>query len=259
MSFIFYIFLFILGTIIGSFINALNYRLYHNKKIHKGRSACPSCQHVLSWLDLFPIISFCLLRGRCRYCRERIPLNYLLVEISAGLLIPLIWFFSNTFIGAFFYSFFFLIFLAIAWFDLEHYLIPDKLLMLSMIMTFVFLIWQDTAISNWSESLLLSGFFSGIVAFLFFFLIYTLTRGRGMGFGDVKLSFVMGLVLGWPNIIVAVFLSFFIGAIIGLAMVASQKRKIKDAVPFGPFLVLGTLIAALWGTEIISWYFSFIK
>ncbi len=251
-------FLFLFGLQLGSFINALNYRIYSEGSVFRGRSRCPKCQHVLGAKDLIPLLSFLLLKMRCRYCQEPISWRYPLVEFVAGLLLLVIWIFAANSLWAAFYSVVFLALLAVAAYDLEHYLIPDKLLLFCLLVSLVFLVWLDYSqeiLFQW-PSFLLSGLSSGILAFTFLGLIYWLTKGRGMGFGDVKLVFVLGLIVGWPETVVAVFLSFFIGAIIGLVLIGLGRKKMKEAVPFGPFLVLGGLLAALWGSQMIDWYFS---
>ena len=257
MSFWFYFFIFILGINLGSFINAFNYRLYVGENILKGRSHCPKCQHILTWRDLIPLFSFLSLKGKCRYCHQSISWHYPAVELSAGLLLLIIWIFSANYVLASFYSLIFLILLTLAAFDLKYYLIPDSLLLGCLAINILFWIWQTYKFSgNWLGVSMKSGVMAGALGFVFLGLIYILTRGRGMGFGDVKMIFVIGLIIGWPNIIPAVFLSFFIGAIIGLALVGIGRKNIKEALPFGPFLFLGGLISALWGAQIINWYLS---
>jgi len=251
----FYIFLFLFGLTLGSFINAFNYRLKTGQNVWRGRSACPSCRHVLIWRDLIPVLSFLSLKGRCRYCHQPIGWHYPLTEISAAILLVLIWFFTMNNTWAIFYSIVFLILLAVACFDLKYLLIPDKLLLACLVISLVFLSWQDI-INN--SSLLLSGLGAGLSASLFLGLIYLFSKGKAMGLGDVKLVFIIGLIVGWPNVLPSVFLSFLIGAIIGIALVLLKKKGMKEAVPFGPFLFLGGLISAVWGTQLINWYLSFL-
>ncbi len=257
----FYLFLFILGLQIGSFINASNYRLHVGQSIGRGRSRCPRCQHELNWLDLIPIFGFLLLRGKCRYCHKEIGWHYPLVEFLSGVLLVLIWASVGNVAWAAFYSVVFLIFLAISTYDFKHYLIPDKLLLAGLAVALVFLLFIDTTsgrLFSWSASVLFSGLIAGLVGFFFLGLIHWISRGKAMGFGDVKLIFVIGLITGWPNIVLSLLLSFFIGAIISLGLIGLKFKKLKDRVPFGPFLVLGGLMAVLWGKGIISWYLSLI-
>lgn len=258
----FYLFLFILGLQLGSFINAFNYRLQTGESVWRGRSHCPHCQHILSWRDLIPVLGFLLLKGRCRYCHRPISKRYPLVEMAAGFLLVIIWAFTASISGAIFYSIVFLALLAVADYDLQHYLISDKVLLFCLIIALVFLTFtgiQQGNLLNWPNSPLLLGLLAGALASIFLGLIHCLTRGQGMGFGDVKLAFILGLIVGWPDVILALFLSFFIGAIIGLGLVISKKKKMKEALPFGPFLVMGALITALWGSQIINWYLLLIS
>ncbi len=256
-----YFFLFILGLQLGSFINAFKYRLHIGQSVWRGRSYCPHCHHLLSGWDLIPVVSFLMLGGRCRYCRQPIGWHYPIVEIVAGVLLVLIWGFTADLFLAIFYSIVFLALLAVAEYDLKHYLISDKVLAFCLVISLSFLINQSLAANNffvWPDSIFLSGLMAALASGLFLGAIHLLTRGRGMGFGDVKLVFIIGLIVGWPSIILAVFLSFLIGAIIGLILVASKKKRMKEVIPFGPFLVLGGLITALWGSQIINWYLSLI-
>lgn len=255
-----YVFLFVLGLQLGSFINAFNHRLWARQSICRGRSRCPHCQHELGWLDLFPVFSFLFLKGRCRYCRKPIGWHYPVVEFLAGCLLVLIGMFS-TWPWAVFYSLVFLILLAVSAYDWHHFLIPDRLLLVVLVTSVLFLAGQGYVEGNWlteGEPSLLSGLVAGSVGFLFFYALHALTRGRGMGFGDVKLAFILGMIVGWPGIILSVFLSFVIGAIISLLLIGIGWKKMKDVVPFGPFLVLGALITVLWGQAIINWYLGFI-
>jgi prepilin signal peptidase PulO-like enzyme (type II secretory pathway) len=139
-------------------------------------------------------------------------------------------------------------------YDLKHYIIPDKVIypaiIIALIFNLQFLISNQFSIFNYS-------ILSAILASAFFLAIVLVSRGKWMGVGDIKLAFFIGLFLGWPNILVALFLAFFIGAIIGVGLIASQRKTLKSEVPFGPFLVAGTFIALFWGQSIINWYLNF--
>ncbi|MDP3991233.1 MAG: prepilin peptidase [Candidatus Nealsonbacteria bacterium] len=241
---------FIFGLIIGSFLNCVIYRLEINKSFLKGRSFCPDCQHTLNWQDLFPVFSFIILKGRCRYCQKKISWQYPLVEIATGLLFLLIFNFQLPIFNYFIVPFFIAIFV----YDLKHYIIPDKIVypavIIMLIFNLQFLISKQFSIFN---SLILSA----VGAAAFFLAIVLISRGKWMGVGDIKLAFLMGLVLGYPNILVSLFLAFLTGAIIGIGLIAFNKKTLKSAVPFGPFLVIGALVAMFFGGMIADWYFNF--
>ena len=263
-SYFSYIFVFIFGTCIGSFLNCFIYRLEQEKKM-SGRSFCPHCKHNLSWQDLFPVFSFLFLKGRCRYCKKKISIQYPLVEISTALIFLLILNFKFSIFNEFsifqFLNLAFLFYIASALviifiYDSKHYIIPDKILLPAIAIAFIY------DLSNLQN--ILNILLAVIIAAGFFFIIWFVSKGRWMGFGDVKLAILMGLLLGMPNVLTALFLAFFFGAIIGVALMifpayaGGENKNLKSEIPFGPFLIAGTLIAMLWGQQIIHIYLSLI-
>jgi prepilin signal peptidase PulO-like enzyme (type II secretory pathway) len=268
------VFIFLLGLVVGSFLNCVVYRLSEKKSFVSGRSFCPQCKHSLAWYDLAPVFSFLFLKGKCRYCGKHISWQYPLVEICTGCIFLAIFQFSlpagrqefsifNQFVNfQFLISLLYLFIIAslliiIFIFDLKWYLIPDKVLFWAVGITasfhlysFIFDLYPRGQISN--------SLFSALGASGFFLAIFLLTRGKAMGFGDVKLAFFMGLFLGWPKIITALFLAFLIGAIIGLILMIGKKKHLKSEVPFGPFLITGLFIALFWGEKIFNYYLNFL-
>ena len=271
MDIIIYFFVFVFGIIIGSFLNCVIYRLalpgstsQSNLGKFKSRSFCPKCRHQLGFFDLIPILSFFVLKGKCRYCREKISWQYPLVEILTGLIFLLIFNFQFSIFNEFSISQFSnLIYLSVISclliiifvYDLKHYLIPDKIIYPAIVIVFLFNIFNSYIINDKSFfNLLLTAFAAG----MFFFLIWLVSRGQWMGFGDVKLAFFMGLFLGFPIILPALFSAFFIGAIIGLGLIILGKKTLKSRVPFGPFLIIGTFLALFLGKDLINWYLNLI-
>ena len=257
---------FIFGLIIGSFLNCFIYRLETNRGFLRGRSFCPHCKHELAWQDLIPVLSFFLLKGKCRYCKEPISWQYPLVELATAVLFVLIAnkqvIFSNSLgmlsLVNIFFSFIISCFLIVIFvYDLKHYIIPDKVIYPAILFTFIYGVFYSYFILH-SLSFMLNIGAAALGAATFFFLIYWFSKGKWLGFGDIKLGFLMGLYLGFPKILVALFFSFFIGAVIGLVLVAQDKKTLKSRVPFGPFLVLGTLIALFFGEQIVLWYLNLI-
>jgi len=251
-----YLFIFLFGACWGSFLNCLIYRWEQGKKINQGRSFCPKCRHCLGFWDLVPIFSFIFLRRKCRYCHEKISFQYLLVEIATAVLFLLIYILPPYDLGFKIYewviiSFFILIFV----YDLKNYIIPDKAVYPAIVVVSLFIILNSYIINHKS---IINPIVAGISAGGFFFLIWLVSRGKWLGFGDVKLAFFMGLFLGFPNIILALFLAFLIGAAVGVILLALGKKKMQSQVPFGPFLVLGTFIGLFWGEKIIHWYLNLL-
>ena len=233
------------GLIVGSFLNCVIYRLEIGKSFLGGHSFCPYCKHELVWHDLIPVFSFLMLKGKCRYCQKPISIQYPLIELTTAILFVLVFNSQNLLNTGYLLlttSFLIIIFV----YDLKHYIIPDKVIFPAILTSFLFLFTTN--------SLLLNTVLSAFGASFFFLLIYLISQGQWMGFGDVKLSFLMGLHLGFPNILVALFSAFFTGAIIGLILIAQNKKTLKSIVPFGPFLVFGTFLAMFYGELIINWY-----
>ncbi len=266
---------FLLGLVVGSFLNCLIYRLETNQSFVFGRSRCPNCQHPLSGRDLIPVLSFIFLGGKCRYCQKKISWQYPLVEISTALIFLLIFNYQFLIFNQFpIFNFIYLLFVSsclivIFVFDLKHYLIPDEVLYPAIIVTVLYRVSDCLKIGVWdllghwslvigNLKTLFNPLVSAFVAGLLFLAIYLITRGRGMGFGDVKLAFLMGLFLGFPKIVVAVFFAFLAGALIGLTLILLRKKTLKSQLPFAPFLVLGTFFALFFGQQIINYYLNLV-
>ncbi len=246
--------IFAIGIAIGSFLNCLIYRLNINEK-PKGRSYCPKCKHQLSYKDLVPVFSYIFLLGKCRYCKKKISLEYPLVELLTGFFFLFAFLFVGLSIELIYLLvvLFFLIFIFI--YDLKHYIIPDFATFSLIIVSFLYLSY--ISFLEKSTSFLMYGVLSAFVAFLFFFSLFYFTKGKGMGFGDVKFVIFMGLFLGFPNIVVGLFISFFLGAIIGIGLIILKRKEMKSQIPFGPFLIAGTLTAYFYGEKIIDFYLNY--
>mgnify|MGYP001561332196 CR=1 FL=1 len=262
---IFYFLIFIFGLIIGSFLNCVIYRIEEGDKL-SGRSYCPTCKHDLKWIDLFPVFSYLFLKGKCRYCSKKISIQYPIVEILTGLMFLMVFNhqLSNREVSIFYFLFSIFLFyitsslIVIFVYDLKHLIIPDKILFPAIIITFLYQLL-------FNFSFLISNYlWAGLGAFLFFGTIFFMSNGKWMGFGDCKLVFFLGLLLGFPNILLGLFLGFFFGAIIGLVSIllnlsieGKTKLDLKTQIPFAPFLIAGTIIAMFWGEQIIDWYLNF--
>ena len=256
----FSIVVFILGLIVGSFLNCVIYRLEQGSSFLRGRSFCPYCKHTLSWLDLIPVISFLILKGKCRYCQKPISVQYPLVELATAAIFLFVFFLPNIYpIGQFISMLFYLVissFLIIIFvYDLKYYLIPDKIIYSAIAVTCLYQLFRIWNFANW-DLFRISDLGFGILPALFLLAIIVISRGHWMGLGDFKLAILMGLLLGWPEIVVALFSAFLIGAIIGAGLIIAGKKTLKSEVPFGPFLVSGTFLAMFWGKQIVDWYSS---
>ena len=246
-NFLIYLSIFVFGLIFGSFLNCVIYRLHSGESFLKGRSFCPNCQHILSWPDLIPVFSFLILKGKCRYCSQKISWQYPLVELATGFLFVSLLNLTQV-RPVYFYLLLMACFLIIIFvYDLKHYLIPDQVIYPAIVITFLYNIYQFT----------IDNFLSAFGAVAFFLTLVLISHEKWLGWGDVKLAFLMGLFLGWPKILLALFLAFFIGAIIGIGLIIAGKKTLKSEIPFGPFLVSGTFLALFFGQKILDWYYFF--
>ncbi len=265
MNLSFWLIIFILGTFFGSFLNCIIYRLETKQSFLRGRSFCPKCHHKLVFFDLMPVLSFIFLKGKCRYCDKKISWQYVAVEIATGALFVLIfWHLGLGFDLDFGFWILDLLYLSVVSslliiifvYDLKHYIILDKIIYPAIGITLGFSILNSYIINHKS---FFNPLFAGLGVGIFFFLLWLVSRGKWMGLGDAKLAFFIGLFLGFPNVLAAMFLAFFIGAIMGIGLIIGGKKTLKSQVPFGPFLIAGAFLALFWGREIINWYLNLIS
>ncbi|MFA5730068.1 MAG: prepilin peptidase [Candidatus Paceibacterota bacterium] len=251
------ILIFIFGLIIGSFLNCVIWRLYKGESFVSGKSYCPHCRHSLGFWDLFPVLSYIFLRGKCRYCKGTISFQYPLIELITATLFSSVFIYLGSIIslGLFFWLTIISFLIVIFVFDLKYFIIPDEVIYPAIFLSIAWLLYSFFTGTISSHEMILS-IFSSLGASLFFFLIWFFSKGTAMGFGDVKLALLIGLLLGFPNTIVALFLGFLLGAIIGSVMILLKKKGLKSEVPFAPFLVAGTIISFFFGSNIVSWYLS---
>lgn len=288
LNFITYSVLFILGSCVGSFLNVISDRLENGKSIIFGRSHCENCKNKLYVCDLIPIFSFLVLKGRCRYCKEKLSYVYLVSELLTGFIFVFTAFQLNLIkdiSGFSILSYIYLIIVFCAYIvillsDFKFRLIPDKVVIPIIILIFGTLIFNGffTYFSTYNRlkvdplgiylikvgymknvmSPIITGTLyviaSSFIISLFFWFLIVITKGRGMGFGDVKLGFLIGLFNAWPNNVLAIFLGFFSGALFSLILILFGKKGMKDTIAFGPFLILGSFVSFFWGSQIVKWY-----
>jgi leader peptidase (prepilin peptidase)/N-methyltransferase len=247
----FYVILFILGSVLGSFYNVCIYRLPREESIVWPGSHCPQCHHPLSIGDNLPLVSFLLLKGACRYCQASISFQYPLVEgitASAAVLMGWKFGFSWFFLQAFL---FFSALLVVSVIDLYHRIIPD-LITFPGIGLGVLLAWLSD--SPGIQSSLIGLLLGGGVLWLLAAGYALLTGKEGMGGGDIKLLAMIGAFLGWPGVLVTLLFASLLGTLVGLGLMLFWKKGRTYAVPFGPFLSAGALIHLFWGPALIRWY-----
>lgn len=261
MTYILIIFAFLLGTAIGSFLNVVAIRLPKRRKFLQleQRSKCPNCRHILHAPDLVPIFSFIFLRGRCRYCHKRISPQYVLLELITGITFGLIvWQYGisgTTLVGLVGTSFF----IALGTIDASLKIVPDALSLPAIVTV---LIVNILVISNFGTNSLssimlrsLGGLLLGaVIGSLWFWLQWLVSRGKWVGTGDIRLGALLGVFLGLPLTLVALFLAYITGSIWAVILLARRKVRLKSSIPFGAFLALAGIITFIFGPAVVSWY-----
>ncbi len=226
-----------------------------------GRSRCPKCKKQIAWYDNIPVLSFAMLGGRCRHCKKKISWQYPVVELATGVLFILAFNFSAlggpasgwqfsiiNFIELFKVWFLISVMIVIFVIDLRWYLILDIVSLPAAAVIFIVNLFLGF---SWSSLLI-----SGIIGGSFFLFQFIISRGKWIGGGDIRLGLLMGLALGWPDILTALFLAYFIGSIIGIALIAGGGKEWGSKVPLGTFLTAATLITLFWGEKIFQWYLN---
>lgn len=261
MNILIFVFIFLLGTIIGSFLNVVIFRFNTGKTIAKGRSICMTCSRTLRWYELIPILSYIFQLGKCRRCSEKISHQYPLVEFITGLVFVLI---TYHFLPALFFSpllylslvvfyvFLFSILIVISVYDIRHKVIPDKLVYIFIVVSFFSIFINHFAVGSLFIFPSISFIIAGPILAAPFALLWLVSKGKWMGLGDAKLMLGIGWMLGLSVGIASAILSFWIGALVSLVIMIFTKKKInmKTEIPFAPFLIMGAFIAFLFSLNI---------
>ncbi|MBI4307663.1 MAG: prepilin peptidase [Chloroflexi bacterium] len=246
-----------MGLAVGSFLGLVADRLPRGESIVTARSRCGSCGRVLAWWELVPVISYLALGGRCSGCRARIPMRLLAVEVGTGALFAA----TSLRYGASLETVVTLAFLSllgtIALVDLEEHLVLDVLVYPGALLALALApatAWAapGALLASWGGALL-----GGAVGFGVLLAIYLASRG-GMGAGDVKLAGLIGLMTGFPGVLVSLFVGFVAGGLVGATLLLLGLRGRKDAIPYGPYLAVGAAVSLLFGTAIIEWYLGLL-
>lgn len=252
-----FVILFVFGAIIGSFLNVVVERLPQAERIAWSRSHCPRCKKILAWWELMPLVSFFILKRRCSKCRAPISWRYFVGEavtavswsVIGGILLE-----RGTLLAFSVGLGLVTLLVLLLLYDARHRLLPDRFILPALGLAMV---WAGLEL-NPSQSIFmpifngasaasfLTSVEAALGAFLFFLLLYVLTRGQGMGLGDVKLAGVLGFMAGWPAILDVLMVAFGIGAITGIMYIALGKRTLRSAIAFGPFLISAALVVLGW-------------
>ena len=244
----------LLGLIFGSFATVVAYRVPRGESIVTGRSHCPSCGTQIAWFENIPVFSYLFLRGKCRHCGARISPRYFFIELAcAALFAALVWCFGVSFETGVYAAFFWTLVVLTA-IDLEHKLLPNKIVFPAFIIGWLALTATAAIEGDFSQ---LVGAAVGAAVFGGFLFTVAFIAPAGMGFGDVKLAFVLGTFLGFAGgigyTLTGMFLSFMLGGVLGIALLLRGRNR-KTEVPFGPFLAGGTVLAIFVADNLLDWY-----
>lgn len=260
-----YVMFFVLGTIIGSFLNVVLYRLHTGKSLG-GRSHCMTCGKTLRWYELLPVVSYLYQKGVCRGCSAYVPHRYLVVEVLTGLSFAWVWhLFSYDYLLLTLYAVLVSTFILIVFYDIRHTIIPDELTVVVGAVALALLGYEYATFGD--VAMILTRVASGFGAGFFFFGLWYISKGRWIGLGDAKLALPLGVIVGVGGVFSMVVFSFWIGAVISLALLGLQRlltrgkislqflgapRTIKSEVPFAPFLTLGFLAVQFLHADIFD-------
>ncbi|QQS27068.1 prepilin peptidase [bacterium] len=247
----------IYGLLVGSFLNAWVWRVHTHRKVSKGRSMCPHCKTTLHWYELLPVLSWLGLKGKCRTCHKLISWQYPAVELAnAGLWVALLLFFAPAsplaWLQLGLWCVLASLLLAALVYDTRWMLLPDAFVMPATAVALVLAglsAMQAGSLAELWPKLLAATIFAGV-----FFLIWLVSGGSWIGDGDIWLAGIMGLVLSGTQLVVAIFVAFNLGAIVGLALIVIHKKTRKSMIAFGPFLIIGLFAGLFFGEALLNWY-----
>ncbi|QIB26473.1 prepilin peptidase [Caloranaerobacter azorensis] len=242
--------IFITGLIIGSFLNVCIYRIPKGESIVYPPSHCTNCNTRLKAIDLIPVFSYLLNKGRCRYCGERISLQYPFVEIFNGLIYLLLFYKFGLSFNLIKYLFLTSLLIVISVIDYKHQIIPNSILLFGF---FTILIFK---LLYYSKAELLNSILGLLIGGLIFSIIVIVSRG-GMGGGDIRLIALLGFFFGWKHLLLLMLLSFVIGAFFSIILLLLKIKSMKDFIPFGPFISIAAIITIFYGDTLISYYINY--
>ena len=246
--------IFILGLIVGSFSNVCIYRIPRNESMIYPASHCPKCRSSIRPIDNIPLLSYILLKGKCRNCGSKISIQYPVVEFLTGIIYIFIFLIYGLTLQSLIYIILSSALIIIAFIDLNEQIVPDIIslpgivigLILSFFVPYISFINSVLGVVVGGGIILVIGLVGSVIF-----------KKEAMGGGDVKLAAMIGAFLGWKYTIISLFLGFFLGALVGIFLILLKIKSKEDMVPFGPFIALGSFITLLWGEKILLWYTGF--
>ena len=242
------------GSVWGSFANVCIYRLPENKSVITGRSSCSNCKNKISWYDNIPLLSFILLMGKCRFCKNQIDLQYFIVELVSAISFVSIYYFFGLTLAALLLLILSIFFIIIFFIDLKHFIIPNELTFPLMIIGFIKSFdpnLNQTIFPNYINSLI-GGLFGYSIIWLIIFIYKKIRNKEGMGLGDAKLLAVVGFWFGWVSIPFVIFISSAVALILVIPSILNKSRKMSSEIPFGPYIIIGCILYVSFSNQIKS-------
>lgn len=237
----------ILGLVFGSFIAAYSYRYPRGIKISDGFSFCDRCKRKIEWYENIPVISYIILAGKCKTCKKNISPRYPIIELISALSFLLLFKYNSGFLDLNYFLLvtYYLLLSLIFIIDFEHQIIPDDFVFAGILISVTNLLF-------FNQANLFSSVLSGLIAAVFLVSVFLITRGRGMGLGDVKFAVLGGMLVGINNIFIWMLSAFLTGSVVGIILILLGDAKLKSKIAFGPFLIIAIPITFIWGQKIMN-------
>ena len=253
----FYTLFIILGAVWGSFSNVCIYRLPKNEGIIAGRSFCPSCKNKIQWFDNIPIISFIMLRAKCRHCKNSISFQYLIVELIASICFVTIYHFFGFTITTLLFLILSIFFIIIFFIDLKHFIIPNVLTFPLMAIGLIKSFYPNlnkAIFPNYINSLI-GGLIGYAIIWLIIYFYEKVRKKDGMGLGDAKLMAAIGFWFGWASIPIVIFVSSFVALVFAIPSLIKKSLSMSSEIPFGPYIIVGCIIYLSFANQIKNIFF----
>lgn len=259
---LFYIIIFLFGICVGSFLNALEWRVYGKIFLLDARSKCPNCKNQLKWYDNVPLISFSVLRGNCRSCHQKISWQYPLIELWMGFIFVFLAYYNlagNIVSTSIEDIWSFVLMSLVVWiltfifvYDFKYQEVLDSMTLIPALIIFIINFYVFGA--SWTDMLL-----GALIGSGFFLVQYVVSKGKWVGGGDIRIGLLMGVILGWKLLLLALWLAYIVGAIISVVLLLKKKKQIRSQIAFGTFLSVSTAFVMIWGEGILEWYIRLVS
>lgn len=246
----------LLGMAWGSFLNVVIYRLPRDMSLLRPRSSCPRCGQKIKFYENIPVFSYIILRGKCRYCKARIPVSYFLVEVLTPASFILVYSYYNLSIHFFAACLFASAMIALGFIDFYHQILPDEITLSGLLLALAYSFFRDDL--SLRQALIGAVIGAGFILFVYG-AYYLLRKKEGIGMGDVTMMLLIGAFLGWQLTFFTLVLASFLGVLVGVYFLLAKRKSLQYALPFGTFLAPAAFVSFLWGERIINWYLNIFQ